>query len=107
MQAKALLKAGADVVAQDSGGDTALHWACRRGDRGMAAMLLEYDPDKTSAKVRNNKHQTAAALAKGQGVARLMAGRLQRCMMCASSCGVPRLTFVPSRGQTLWSLHVL
>jgi ankyrin repeat protein len=67
-----LLKAGADYTSVDIRGDTALHWACRRGHRGAATLLLRADPKLLTAQMENVRRQRPRDLAKTGAVLALM-----------------------------------
>ena len=107
---KLLLDAGADITVQDSAGDTPLHWfvvcavgvckcgagclvahtflrtvatrACRRGDQGIVAMILDADPEKTTPHILNYSNKRPGQLCKRAGVWHIMSGAL-RCMAWA------------------------
>jgi ankyrin repeat protein len=48
---QALLRAGWNVNARGSGGETALHWACWNGNADLVRLLLEHG---ASLKVKEN-----------------------------------------------------
>ena len=57
-----LLENNANVLAQDSHGDTPLHWACRTNRTLIAKMLLRADPNLHSACLLNYKKKAAVEL---------------------------------------------
>lgn len=98
---KILINGGALVDLQDASGDTPLHWyagravasppvvagvgslspclplcllprACRRGDQGIAELLLDADPDKATPSILNYKNKRPGQCAKRGGVVHLM-----------------------------------
>ena len=96
---KLLINGGALVDAQDASGDTPLHWcvraavglttvrpvltfdrapwpclrrACRRGDQGIAELLLDADPDKSTPHILNYKLKRPGQVCSRGGVLHLM-----------------------------------
>ncbi|XP_077509532.1 calmodulin-binding transcription activator isoform X2 [Amblyomma americanum] len=65
----ATLDAEVDALARDAAQCTPLHWACARGQREVALLLLQWNA--SAAKVCNADGQTATAIARDSGNASL------------------------------------
>lgn len=62
MVVQLLLEAKADLLAQDSHGDTALHWACRSDSTMIARLLLLADERLETPTLVNYKGKTPVEL---------------------------------------------
>jgi ankyrin repeat protein len=69
---KALLTAGANIRAAQSGGWTALHYALLNKNSEMACMILEYSPDTNASTMGGTRALHLAALAGMTSVASLL-----------------------------------
>jgi ankyrin repeat protein len=59
-----LVEKGANVVAQDNAGETALHWACSKGSVGCVDVLVE---GGSNLSIRDSDGELASDVAKRKG----------------------------------------
>jgi hypothetical protein len=120
--AEALLVRAANVAATRSNGDTALHWACYRGDLPLVKLLLGYGaPLEAEGEYRNRPLHLACttnqvSLSAGapskvslrtpvQGDTRTESERCVGTMARPQSCTSCSSVAPPSRAKTRWAPH--